>query len=195
MNPAAVSTPTRTADAVPATEELPAIVDTSLVTLPATRISVDARGLALGVLAALASVFALSWAQSFLVPLILGIIISYTLNPLVTWLEAIRIPRVIGTIVVMASVTGALVLGTYSLRGQMQTIIEQLPVAATKFATGIARMQIGQTGNIQKMQSAAAEVEKATTQAAGGSTAPRQPATHVIVDKPTFKVDSVMSSK
>ncbi len=180
------------ADTVPTVDQTVPVVETSPVTLPASRMSVDARGLALGVLAALAAVYTLSWAQSFLVPLMLGIIVTYTLNPLVTWLEAIRVPRVIGTVVVMASVIGALVLGTYSLRGQMQTIIEQLPVAANKFATGLARMQIGQSGNIQKMQSAATEVEKATTQATGGSVAPRQPATHVIVDRPTFKLSNFL---
>ena len=109
--------------------------------------------------------------RPFVVPLLLGIVIAYTLNPLVAWLEAIRIPRVVGTVIVMASVIGALVLGTYSLRGQMQAIIEQLPEAATKFATGLARMRIGQIGNMQKMQDAATAVEKATTQAAGGAVA------------------------
>ena len=192
MNPTTVMAAIGAADTAPAAEQRASAVDASVVTLPATRMPVDARGLALGVLAALASVFALSWAQSFLVPLLLGIIVAYTLNPLVTWLEAIRLPRVVGTIIVMASVIGALVFGTYSLRGQVQTIIEQLPVAATKFATGLARMQIGQTGNMQKMQSAATEVEKATTQAAGGAVAPRQPATHVIVDQPTFKLSSFL---
>jgi predicted PurR-regulated permease PerM len=192
MNPTTITAPIGAAEPAPAVEQRAPTVDTSLVNLPATRMPVDARGLALGVLAVLASVFVLSWAQGFLVPLLLGIIVAYTLNPLVTWLEAIRIPRVIGTVIVMASVIGALVLGTYSLRGQMQTIIEQLPVAATKFATGLARMQIGQVGNIQKMQSAATEVEKATTQAAGGSAAPRQPATHVIVDRPTFKLSNFL---
>jgi predicted PurR-regulated permease PerM len=167
-------------------------VDTSLATLPATRMPVDAPGLALGILAALAAIFALSWAQSFLVPLLLGIVVSYTLNPLVAWLEAIRIPRVVGTVIVMANVIGALVLGTYSLRGQMQTIIEQLPAAASKFATGLARMRISQIGNMRKMQNAATEVEQATTQAAGDSVAPRQRATHVIVDQPTFKLGNFL---
>jgi predicted PurR-regulated permease PerM len=192
MNPAAVPASIGTADATRAVEQPGGAVDPSLVTLPPARMPVDARGLALGILAALASVFALWWAQSFVVPLLLGIVISYTLNPLVTWLEAIKIPRILGTVIVMTSMIGALVLGTYSLRGEMQTIIEQLPEAATKFATGLARMQIGQTGNMQKMQTAAAVVEKATTQAAGGSVAPRQPATHVIVDKPTFKLGSFL---
>jgi predicted PurR-regulated permease PerM len=162
-------------------------VEASLVTLPATRPAVDARGLALGVLAALASVYALWWTRAFAIPLLLGIVISYTLYPLVAWLEAIRIPRVVGTAIVMVSMMSALAFGMYSLRGQMQTIIGQLPEAATKLSAGLADMRIGQIGSMQKMQSAATQVEKAATQAAGGPTAPRQAATHVIVDQPNFK--------
>jgi len=192
MDTAAAPPASGTADSTRVMERIDPVVDASLVTIPATRMSVDARGLALGILAALASLFALSWAQTFVVPLLLGIVISYTLSPLVAWLEAIRIPRVVGTVFVMASMIGALVLGTYSLRGQMQTIIEQLPEAATKFATGIERLRIGEIGNLQKMQNAATEVEQATTQAAGGSATPRQPATHVIVDKPTFKLGNYL---
>ena len=192
MTSAAAPIPIGTPDSARAVEQHGSAVDESVITSPATRMPVDARGLALGVLAAFACVFALSWAQSFVVPLLLGIVISYTLNPLVVWLEAIKVPRVIGTVIVMASVIGVLAMGTYSLRGEMQTIIEQLPQAATKFATALGRMQIGQIGNMQKMQSAATAVERATTQAAGGSAAPRQPATHVIVDQPTFKLSSFL---
>ena len=178
----------------PTAEPTAYAADPSLATLPETRLPVDARGLALGVLAALASVLALWWAQAFLVPVLLGIIVSYTLNPLVAWLEQLKIPRVVGTLIVMGSVLGALVLGTYSLRGQMQTLIEQLPEAATKVAAGFARMQGGQNGNIQKMQTAATAVEKATTQATGGGATTRQPATHVVVDQPPFKLGSLMWS-
>jgi predicted PurR-regulated permease PerM len=192
VNPAAVPASIGTVDSARAVDQPGSALDPSLVTLPATRLPVDARGLALGILAALAALFALSWAQTFLVPLLLGIVVSYTLSPLVAWFEAIKIPRVVGTVIVMASVIGALGLGTYSLRGQVQTIIEQLPEAATKFATGLARMRITQIGNMQKMQDAATAVEKATTQAAGGAVAPRQPATHVIVDQPTFKLGSFL---
>jgi predicted PurR-regulated permease PerM len=169
----------------PAAEASVAIVRTG-------RVSVDARGISLGILAAIALVFALSWAGKFLVPLLLGIVLAYTLNPLVVWLEAIKIPRAAGAVIVMASVIGAFVLGTYSLRDEMQTIIEQLPEAASKVSTALARLRLGQTGNMQKIQNAASEVEKATTQAAGGSVASRQPATHVVVDPPGFKFGSVL---
>jgi predicted PurR-regulated permease PerM len=42
------------------------------------------------------------------------------------------------------------------------------------------------------MQDAATEVEKAATRVASGSATPRQPATHVIVDKPAFKVGNFL---
>jgi len=187
--PAAV--PASLSLAPPPIVEQPALaVDPPPVTVSATRIPVDARGLALAVLATLALVFALSWARPFVVPLLLGIVIAYTLNPLVVWLEAIRVPRIVGTVLVMASVIGALAFGTYALRGEMQSIVEQLPEAAAKLASGLARLRNSQGGNMQIVQNAATEVEKATTLAPAGAAAPRQQ--HVIVDRPTFKLDSFL---
>jgi len=176
----------------PATTAPNTAADASLVTLPETGIHVEARGVSLAVLAVLAPLYALSWAQAFVVPLLLGIIFAYTLNPPVAWLEALRLPRSVATIVVMAGVIVALGLGTYALRGQVQTIIEQLPEAAMKFTAGISRLQSSRSGNMQKVQSAATEVEKAANQAAGAPGVPRQPATHVIVDQPTFKLGSFL---
>lgn len=189
---AAIAAPVATADAVRPAQRADVAGDASLGTLPQARVPVEAGALALVVLAVLASVFALSWAQGFFVPLLLGIVISYTLTPVVAWLEVIRIPRAIGTALVMLCVIGAVTLGMYSLRGQMQTIIEQLPEAASKFASGLARLNLGQVGNLQKIQNAATEVEKATSQAAGGSETPRQRATHVIVDQPKFRVGNFL---
>jgi predicted PurR-regulated permease PerM len=173
-------------------ERSPSAVDESLVTLPESRPAVVARGVALAVLAVLASIYALWWARAFAIPLLLGIVISYTLYPLVAWLESIRIPRIVGTVIVMASVMGALSFGAYSLRGQMQTIIEQLPEAATKLSAGLAGLRISQIGNMQKMQKAATQVENAATQAAGGPIPARQAVTHVIVDQPTFKLNAFL---
>ncbi len=150
------------------------------------------RGIAVTVIALIAAVAALEVAQTFFVSLLLGIIIAYTLNPLVAYLERIRIPRVAGTIIVMAAVMGALGSGAYSLRGQVQTIIEQLPEATRTFSAALARLRTNPTGNLQKMQSAAAEVEKATTQAAGATPVPRQAATHVVIDPPGFRLNSFL---
>ena len=150
------------------------------------------HGLALAILATVAVIFALEWAQSFVISLLIGILFAYTLNPLVAWLERIRMPRMVGTSIVMVSVASALVLGTYSLRGQMQTILEQLPEAVSKLSAGLASLRKGQASTMQKMQTAASEIEKATNQAAGVPSTPRQPVTRVVIDPPGFKLGNFL---
>lgn len=155
-------------------------------------VPVDARGLALGILATIALVFALDWMQTFFVPLLLGIFLTYTLNPLVVWLERIKIPRVLGTTLVMMTVVCALVLGTYSLRGQMQTIFEQLPEAASKLSAEFATMRNDLSGNMRKMQTAVGEMEKATSQMTSIPPGRKQQTAHVVVDTPGFKLGDFM---
>jgi len=155
-------------------------------------VPVDARGLALGILATVALVFVLDWMQTFFVPLLLGIFLAYTLNPLVVWLERVKIPRVLGTSMVMVAVVCVLVLGTYSLRGQMQTILAQLPEAASKLSAGFASMRDDPSGNMQKMQTAVGAMEKATSQMAGIPPSPKQRTTHVVIDTPAFKLGDFM---
>ncbi|MHB1359668.1 MAG: AI-2E family transporter [Rhodocyclaceae bacterium] len=146
------------------------------------------RGIALVILATVATVFALKWAQSFFVSLLLGILFAYTLNRLVVWLERARIPRVIGTSIVMIGVVCVAVLGTYALRGQILTIIDQLPDAVSQMSAGIAKLRKGETSTMQKMQTAASEIEKATSQAAGLAVPPKQRATRVVIDVPGFNL-------
>jgi predicted PurR-regulated permease PerM len=162
------------------------------VELPSTRMAVDVRGASLGILASLAAIAALSWAQGFVIPLLLGIVVAYTLYPLVAWLVMARIPRVIAAMVVMLGILGGLAFGAYSLRGQMQAIIESLPEAAAKVSGQIARMRVNPVGNLQTVQGAATAVEKAATQATGGPAVPHRAATHVIVDEPTFRLDNFL---
>jgi predicted PurR-regulated permease PerM len=144
--------------------------------------------MALRILAIIAIVFALRWAQSFVVSMLLGILFAYTLNPLVARLERLRLPRLMGTAIVMAGVVCAFVLGAYSLRGQLQTILDQVPAAASKLSAGLASLRKGETSTMQKMQTAASEVEKAASQAAGVAAPPAQAATRVVVDPPHFKL-------
>ena len=150
---------------------------------------VDARGVALGILAAVALLFALNWAQPFLITLLLGILFAYTLNPVVVWMERVKIPRVLGTSIVMVAVICALVFGAYALRGQVQRIFAQLPEAASKLSTGLDQMRIGQLSNMKNVQTAANTIEKATNQA-DTSALPKQRTTHVVIDQPTFNLSN-----
>mgnify|MGYP002795067595 CR=1 FL=1 len=155
-------------------------------------VPVDARGLALGVLAAVAVVFALDWMQTFFVPLLLGIFLTYTLNPLVILLERIKIPRMLGSSMVIVAFICAFALGAYALRGQLQTIFTQLPEAASKLSASMANLRNDPDGNMQKMQAAVGEMEKASSQISNTPTSHKQRITHVVIDKPGFKLGDVM---
>src|SRR5450830_122053 len=95
---------------------------------------VNARGLALGVIATVAFIWALQWSRNFLVPLLLGILITYTLSPLVCWLERLRIPRVIGATLITAAILGGAVVVVEKLQGEFQAIVEELPTAGHKLS-------------------------------------------------------------
>lgn len=159
---------------------------------PAIHLPVEAKGLALGILTTVAVVFVLDWAQSFVISLLLGILFAYTLNPLVVWLERGRIPRVISASIVMLGVLCALALGSYALQGQVQKILIQLPETTSKFSAGLASMGAGQRDTLKKVQAAATEVEKATSQVTGSAPKPR--ATHVVIEPPAFKINDVIWS-
>lgn len=148
-------------------------------------IPVEARGLALAILAILAFVFALQWAHKFLVPLLFGIFVAYTLNPLVVWLERIKIPRALGTTLVMLTILCGAAAAATTLHKEFQSILERLPDATHKLSRALTRAQRGQPSAVQQMQAAASEIEKATSEAPGTrSSAKKSPAP----DKPSFRV-------
>jgi predicted PurR-regulated permease PerM len=123
---------------------------------------VNARGLALKIIATVAFVFALQWAQKFLIPVTFGIFAAYTLNPLIVWLERYRIPRVFGaSLVTLMLLCGAGGVG-FTLQGEFQSIIEELPTATQKISRLLGKVSDGQPTAIQQMQAAATEIVRVT---------------------------------
>lgn len=130
-------------------------------------VHVNARGLALGVIATIAFVYALQWSQKFLVPLLLGILIAYTLNPVVIFLERCRIKRVFGATLVTVAIL-ALMAGTlHRVQGEFFNIIDDLPAITEKLTRVITNASDGQPSTIQQMQAAAAQIEQATANVGG----------------------------
>jgi predicted PurR-regulated permease PerM len=113
------------------------------------------------ILATVAVVFLLDWAQVFFIPLILGIFIAYILNPLVVWLEKIKFPRVVGSSMVVLALMACVGFGGISLSRQVDSILTQLPIVANKLTALITTNKGEPLSNIQKMQIAASQVEKA----------------------------------
>ena len=136
--------------------------------LPRLPIHVHAKGLSLGILATVALIFALQWAERFLVPLLLGIFIAYTLNPLVAFLERWRIKRVIGATLVTVFIVAGMAMTAQRLQGEFLAIIEELPALTHKVTKLITDNSDGSPSTIQQIQKAAAEVEQATANATSG---------------------------
>ena len=145
---------------------------------------VNARGLALGIIATVSFVYALQWAQKFLIPVIFGIFIAYTLNPLVAWLEKIRLPRAIGATVVTALILFGSIVVIERVQGEFEAIVEELPAATHKLARLIAANTGGKASTFQKMQAVANEIE----QVAAGAEARRNVRRAAAAEGPNFKI-------
>ena len=160
--------------------------------LAIVRAAVDARGVALTILSTVALVFALQWAQTFFISLLLGIFLAYTLNRPVMWLERLRVPRPFGASIVMVSVLSTLTLGGYALRGQVETIIETLPASISKFSAGITSTRpSGEQSTLQKMQAATNEIENATNRVTR-TVAAKSSSTRVVMEQPSFKFSNFL---
>lgn len=132
----------------------------------------DHRNLALLVVAGSAGMAILYWAQAVFIPIVLGILISYALEPLVRAMTRIRLPRVIAAATVVAMLAGLLGFSVYALADDATAIVAAVPEAATKLRQVVRREQ-REEGTIQQVQRAAEELQKTADEAAGASPAPR----------------------
>ena len=154
---------------------------------PTADLPSDSRGMAAIIVATVATVFALSSAQKFFIPLVFGLILACTLNPLVRFLERLKIPRLVGTTLVMAALLCGLVAATLSLRTQVEKILDQIPEAGAKLSATL-RDLASQPNPLVKVQEAARKLEQATNQAANGQTPAQKPPTRVVIDDPKIKL-------
>lgn len=169
----------------PATASEPAEKRFELPYLPS---SINVRSISLAVLAIVAFVFSLQWAQKFFIPLVFSILVSYTLTPVVDWLEKFKIPRFAGIVLILFSLMGATAVGANSLHTEFQSILLKLPEAAQQLSRAIVKTQGGQPGTMQQMQNVATEIEKATDEATGAQPSTRKKQESTAISRPAFKV-------
>ena len=132
---------------------------------PAIRLPTDIGSAALTVLAGLAIVLVLQYAQAMIIPIVLGVLISYALEPMVAWFERRRIPRALSAAVILVTLVASGGWLLYSLRSQASAIVEQLPTAAKRLRQSMERDRPSAATAIQQVQKAATELEKAATAA------------------------------
>lgn len=153
----------------------------------AERTSVDARGVALTVLAVAAAILLARYMQAVLIPFVLAGLIFYALDPLVDRLQGMHVPRAIGAGLAIALVLGAISATAYSLRDDAMQVVEELPAATRKIRARWAAEKNNAPSALEKVQDAARELEQ--TAAAASSAAPLAPGgvQRVQIEEPTFR--------
>jgi predicted PurR-regulated permease PerM len=130
---------------------------------------------ALIVLAAFAVCAAAKLAAAFLIPVVVGMLASYSLKPMVTSLERMHIHRALGSAVVLLVLTALVVGGVFLLRDDAVSALAELPNAARKIrlaAHETARQPQGPMGHVR---AAAAELNRAAAEATGAAAAAAAP--------------------
>lgn len=156
--------------------------------VPVLHMPVDVYSLSLAVLALLAVIFALQWAQVVLIPLMLGVMISYALSPVVNLMEKWHIPRVLGAALLLLTIVGGTSYAVYSLSDDAGNLIESLPEAVQKLRVTQIKERGAPAGTMEKVQNAATQIEQAASES--GSKAPSAPrgVTRVQVEKPQVNI-------
>lgn len=122
--------------------------------------------LALVLLAGIAVIAVLYFARAFFVPLLIGILASYTLRPVVDWLNRLHIPQAVAAAIVMAVLVGGGSWMAYSLSDEATVMIEKLPDAARKLRTKLTNSSNAAPTALQNVQEAADELQRAATDVA-----------------------------
>ena len=128
---------------------------------------------ALVVLAILAVIAAAKIAEPFIVPVIVGTLLSYSLKPLVAMLERVHIHRVIGAAVVLTLLGAVIAGGVFLLRDDANAALAELPNAARKVRMAARENAQKPEGPIGHVRAAAEELNRAAAEAtSGGKTTP-----------------------
>jgi predicted PurR-regulated permease PerM len=98
---------------------------------------VHVRNLAFTLLSAAVVILLLQYMQPVLLPLVLGALLFYALDPAVDRLQRLGVPRAVGAALMLFIVVASCGALTYSLQGQALTVIDQL-VCGRPQAGGLA---------------------------------------------------------
>ncbi len=161
----------------------------SVTTAPAADVNI--RSVALTIIAVTAGMYVLNWAQEVFIPIVLSILISYSLEPIVVLLMRTKLPRTAAAAVVVALLASSLGYTVYALSDDAAAVVAQLPDAAAKLRATLAKNR-GTGGTIGQVQKAAQELQRTADEAAGTNPVPTG-VQRVQIEQPTFNVREYLS--
>ena len=140
------------------------------------------QNVALGVIACAALIWFLKFAESVFVPILLGLILSYSLRPFVDWLQrTIHIPRMLGAAVLLLLLFGGVGAGLWNLRADVAAVAGDLPKAARMIREFVGTPQAGTQGLMSDIRRAARELDQASAALSIDPTSEKKTASSVAV--------------
>jgi predicted PurR-regulated permease PerM len=150
---------------------------------------VGLRSAALILLAVLAALFALQWARAVVVPVLLGLTFSYALTPIVNALVRWHLPRALAAAGVLLSIVCATAAIGWSIKDDTAALFETLPEVAQKLRQEIGRQRtVGAASTLDKVQQAAAEIERAAQDSSSRQVGTNRSVTRVQIEPTHFNV-------
>lgn len=121
---------------------------------------INIRDAALVVIATVATVYFIDWAEAILLPLVVAVLVSYTLDPLVSALERLRIPRAIGAAIILLSLIAMVSIASIPLQREAMSMLDKVPLATQKVKQIRASAAVtGEEDMLEKAEKAVKEIE------------------------------------
>ena len=157
---------------------------------------VDARGVAITLIAVGSAILLAQYMQSVLIPFILAGLVFYALDPLVDRLERHHVPRGLGAGLAIAIVLSALGGVSYTLAGDALGVVGELPAAAQKIRAQWTADINHEPTAIDRVQEAARAIDETAAAAAAAAAAGATPrgVTRVQIEAPIFRVSDYLFS-
>ena len=159
---------------------------------PIVSLPEEARNWALALLTVFAIIWMLHWASEVCIPIMLALLISYTLSPLVSRLQQWRIPRAIGAAVLLLGILGGTGAIAYSLSDDAAALIKSLPDAALNFRQTLRGPGAASSGAIDNIQKAANQLQQAANDSGVQASSTPTGVTRVQIEQPSLNVQNFL---
>ncbi len=121
------------------------------------------RNIALGIIATAALIWLLKFAEDVIIPVLLGVILSYSLRPFVEWLQRVTfIPRPLAAALLLIAIFGGVGAGFWNLRADAASVASELPKAARMIREFVGTAKDGSSGLMGDIRRAASELDEAS---------------------------------
>ncbi len=150
---------------------------------------IDVRSTSLAVLAFIALIVFLRWAQDVLIPITFAVLFSYALTPVVDWLKRnAKLHKAIGAALTLTLILGGLGIGLNSLQPEALNILDLVPRATQKISIALRGNPSTPPGAVEKIQKAASEIEKIANTTTSPTSTPAVVPPKAAPEAPGFRI-------